>query len=99
MKALQVLEAILARIDGEWDNPCLEMMGELRTNELEDIREWCLDAINNPYIDKTKTLAKYQNCGCIICTCENEDQCQGCGAKHCGTHEVGNIPNPVYDVE
>ncbi len=29
---------------------------------------------------------KYQSCGCIICTCENEEQCQGCGAKTCGYH-------------
>ena len=30
------------------------------------------------------TLAKHQPCGCVICTCEDEQQCQGCGAKHCG---------------
>lgn len=41
-------------------------------------------------------LAKYQPCGCVICTCEHETQCQGCGAKHCGTHLVGQIPGPVY---
>jgi len=41
-------------------------------------------------------LAKYQSCGCIVCTCEDEEQCQGCGAQHCGTHPVGQIPNPVY---
>ena len=41
-------------------------------------------------------MAKHQPCGCVICTCEHETQCQGCGAKHCGTHAVGNIPNPVY---
>ena len=29
-----------------------------------------------------KVLAKHQPCGCIICTCEDEIQCQGCGAKH-----------------
>lgn len=29
-------------------------------------------------------LAKHQPCGCVICTCEDEQQCQGCGAKHCG---------------
>lgn len=41
-------------------------------------------------------LSKYQPCGCVICTCEHETQCQGCGAKHCGTHPVGQIPGPVY---
>ena len=32
----------------------------------------------------------------MVCTCESQVQCQGCGAKHCGTHPVGMIPNPVY---
>lgn len=41
-------------------------------------------------------LAKYQPCGCVLCTCEHETQCQGCGAHHCGTHPVGQIPNPAY---
>jgi len=43
-----------------------------------------------------RLLAKQQPCGCVICTCEDEIQCQGCGAKNCGTHPVGEIPNPVY---
>lgn len=41
-------------------------------------------------------LAKYQPCGCVICTCEHETQCQGCGGHHCGTHHVGQFSNPVY---
>ena len=41
-------------------------------------------------------LAKHQPCGCVVCTCEDEVQCQGCGAKHCGTHPVGQIPQPVF---
>ena len=45
---------------------------------------------------KDPELAKNQSCGCIVCMCEDEDQCQGCGAKNCGTHPVGEIPNPVY---
>jgi hypothetical protein len=42
------------------------------------------------------TLAKHQPCGCVICTCEDEEKCHGCGAKHCGTHPVGKIPSPLY---
>src|ERR1035437_8009434 len=42
-------------------------------------------------------LARNQPCGCIICNCEDDEKCSGCGAKHCGTHEVGKIPNPVYE--
>ena len=25
-------------------------------------------------------------CGCTPCTCEDEAQCQGCGAKHCSNY-------------
>jgi len=46
-----------------------------------------------------KTLVKYQKCGCVICTCEDEKQCQGCGAKNCGMHPIGQIPNPIYFIE
>ncbi len=42
-------------------------------------------------------LAKYQPCGCVVCTCEDPDRCHGCGAKNCGTHPVGEMPNPVYE--
>lgn len=41
-------------------------------------------------------LARHQPCGCIVCYCENQVQCLGCGAEHCGTHDLGEIPNPVY---
>lgn len=37
-------------------------------------------------------LAKHQPCGCVICTCEDEKQCQGCGAKHCGNR----VDHPPY---
>lgn len=45
-------------------------------------------------------LAKHQPCGCVICTCEDEQQCQGCGAKHCGNRAdhppyVGQQPAAV----
>ena len=43
-----------------------------------------------------KVLAKHQPCGCVVCTCEDDEQCHGCGAKHCGTHPVGEIPNPCF---
>jgi hypothetical protein len=42
------------------------------------------------------TLAKCQPCGCVVCTCETDDPCNGCGASHCGTHPVGAIPSPFY---
>jgi len=44
----------------------------------------------------TRALAKHQPCGCVICSCENDVQCGGCGAKHCGQHPVGQFVNPVF---
>ena len=48
---------------------------------------------------KAKVLSRIQPCGCIICYCSDPDQCHGCGAKNCGTHPIGEIPNPVYQSE
>lgn len=28
--------------------------------------------------------ARHQPCGCVLCVCEDEEQCHGCGAKNCG---------------
>lgn len=42
------------------------------------------------------TLARNQPCGCVTCICADLEKCHGCGAKNCGTHEAGVIPNPVY---
>jgi len=33
-----------------------------------------------------------QPCGCRMCVCEDEKQCQGCGAKHCGNR----TDHPAY---
>lgn len=44
-----------------------------------------------------KWLAQHQPCGCIICICDDDERCHGCGAKHCGTHPLGVIPNAVYE--
>lgn len=53
------------------------------------------DRPDNP---KNRKLARKQSCGCILCTCE-EEQCQNCGAKYCGTHDdrADKIPNPIYE--
>lgn len=51
-------------------------------------------------VEQQPALAKYQPCGCVICTCEHETQCQGCGAKHCGTHPIGQLyKQPAPDVD
>ena len=41
-------------------------------------------------------LARVQKCGCIVCKCDSETSCYGCGAKNCGNHALGQIPEPVY---
>jgi hypothetical protein len=43
------------------------------------------------------TLARNQPCGCVVCRCEDDNQCQGCGAKHCGKHEVGKFPEAKFN--
>lgn len=43
-----------------------------------------------------RLLARNQPCGCVVCSCD-APCCFGCGARHCGTHRVGQIPNPVYE--
>ncbi len=52
---------------------------------------------NNPKPEQPRLLARNQPCGCVVCICEDEDQCQGCGGKNCGTHGNSEIPNPVYE--
>jgi hypothetical protein len=44
-----------------------------------------------------RKLAKHQPCGCVICTCEDEERCHGCGAKNCGNHPVGQFAAPAYE--
>ena len=33
-----------------------------------------------------KIPRREQPCGCILCVCEDDEQCQGCGAKLCINH-------------
>lgn len=37
-------------------------------------------------------LSKNQPCGCVLCTCDNDDRCLGCRSKHCGNHTIGYFP-------
>lgn len=40
---------------------------------------------------------KYLPCGCVLCTCEDEVQCHGCGAKFCEEHNKRDhhLPAPA----
>ena len=82
----------------------------IKRNELIDKISKTIYGFDNPYsmpcvialadtcleLGGQRELARHQPCGCIVCACENEDQCQGCGAKTCDEHLSGVIPNPVY---
>lgn len=46
---------------------------------------------------KEPMLSRNQPCGCVICNCESEERCSGCGSKYCGTHAIGQIPNAIYE--
>ncbi|WP_299949110.1 hypothetical protein [uncultured Ruegeria sp.] len=68
-------------------------------NRAHDLYEYAKNATatDQPTPQQARTLARNQPCGCIVCHCEDDEQCQGCGAKSCGNHPVGEIPNPVYE--
>ena len=59
---------------------------------LQRIRAKCVELL----AIEERILDRYQKCGCIVCVCEDDNRCNGCGAQHCGTHVVGEIPDPVY---
>lgn len=42
-------------------------------------------------------FARYQPCGCVLCVCESDGQCFGCGAKMCMSHPADELPNPAYE--
>jgi regulator of replication initiation timing len=72
----------------------LAIMDDMATRrdelELENARLKAeLDAMKSP------RLAREQPCGCVVCRCDGP-QCLGCGARTCGTHPMGYIPNPIY---
>lgn len=48
-----------------------------------------------PAQEPAAEFLKNQPCGCVLCTCEDERQCQGCGAKHCGNR----TNHPAYVAE
>lgn len=45
-------------------------------------------------LNPERNLNKFQSCGCVLCTCEDEIQCHGCGAKNCGTKDCVLKLNP-----
>lgn len=70
--------------------------GDLIRNDGNQYNEYWEPLYHHP-APVVPQLAKHQPCGCVICTCTNDVQCQGCGATHCGTHPVGEFPAPVFE--
>jgi hypothetical protein len=56
----------------------------------------CKEPKPAPAAGAAALLAKHQPCGCVVCTCEDDLRCHGCGAWHCGTHPISEIPNAIY---
>lgn len=98
------LERTLAAMEGVLD------VADRKTDEFDAMRNCVIDltlmlhkhsqqllaAISAQGEPESAELARHQPCGCVVCTCEDEERCNGCGAKNCGTHPVGEIPNPVF---
>jgi hypothetical protein len=47
----------------------------------------CGDVLACPECDAPKELKRFSDCGCVICICEDDEKCHGCGAKLCGAHD------------
>ena len=69
--------------------------GNKRAQIAADIRSIIISAPG----EKALVLAKNQPCGCVICTCDNEKQCMGCGSRNCGQHAFGDLPEKAYEKE
>jgi len=63
--------------------------------KLTKIKERCQELFGIEE-SKPRYLARLQPCGCIVCYCEDDERCHGCGAKVCGAHPAGALQNPVY---
>jgi len=86
-KAIFVKDFPSGNVKGRWDEVSEPMRDDYRA---------CARAAIAALPPAVPELARHQPCGCIVCRCESDEQCSGCGAKNCGTHAVGEIPNPVY---
>jgi hypothetical protein len=53
--------------------------------------------LNSPQVGSAvETTAKPLTCGCVVCTCEDEVRCHGCGAKYCEQHAVNTSVERHY---
>lgn len=64
--------------------------------DFDDATKKIVSLIKDRYVEKRR-LKKYQPCGCVLCTCEDELRCHGCGAVSCGKHKVGDNKHFVFE--
>ena len=81
-------------LDIHWQVPIPPMINKWHYSDNRTMQlymAWCAAMRYRDEQEKQMPLVKYQPCGCVICTCEDEVQCHGCGARMCGT-----VPHPEY---
>ena len=86
------LNTALSPVDNE------EGVGETSKKRLDGKPE-CL---GSPTPEPAKVLARHQPCGCVVCICDSDERCLGCGAKNCGTPGCvfsphAGSPSPIYE--
>jgi len=70
--------------------------------ELEDERDALREEVERLKEWREPHLKRIQPCGCILCICETEDQCNGCGATSCKKHansiaSIADDPTAVWE--
>lgn len=50
-------------------------------------------------LNKQTMPGRVLECGCVVCVCLDAVQCQGCGAKNCGSHGVGVGPKVEPEIK
>lgn len=58
-----------------------------------------LAIIDGAMAEPAPTLSRNQPCGCVICSCEDDAQCHGCGAQMCEDHRSGKLCRARYHRE
>ena len=77
---IRVCEHCDAVVSGSLDRPC-DACGHFGGEHISIA--FVKEREKNAAPDKP-TYARVQPCGCVLCVCDDEDKCHGCGAKRCG---------------
>lgn len=88
------IETILR--EGLWITVDGDATAYIPDKDFDDATKKIVSLIKDRYVEKRR-LKKYQPCGCVLCTCEDELRCHGCGAVSCGKHKVGDNKHFVFE--